>query len=88
MAEITDRIPFNLHPVCGWISMASDTNMPERTQKMFKDFLFGWAFSIDGETYGVTWKDIEYAIRSETQYWSEKNADSRCRNVDTCTSVL
>lgn len=73
MAEITDRIPFNLHPVCGWIGMASDTNMSERTQKMFKDFLFGWAFSIDGETYGVTWKDIEYAIRSETQYWLAKN---------------
>jgi hypothetical protein len=65
MADIKDRIPFNLHPVSGWIQMAAQ--YPD--QDCWSDMLYGWAYGIDGDTYGHTWYAVCEAIESEQRYW-------------------
>ncbi len=64
MAEITDRIPFVLHPVCGWVMLAADTYETSH----WHDMLYGWATAKDGHTAGPTWYMILEAIYNERNH--------------------
>lgn len=65
MAEITDRIPFVLHPVCGWIALCAEARTYESGPLQWEDYLWGWAAAKDGHTAGPTWNMILEAIESE-----------------------
>ncbi len=64
MSKITDRIPFALHPVCGWIMMAADMDKGSYCH----DMLYGWATAKDGDPLGPTWTMILEAIESERNH--------------------